>query len=148
MSMRAGFIAFVIALLATTAPSFAQDVQSRPDDTTPSRPGDATPCAGNACAPDVQEPRAPHGDSHARMLAAEVVRIDEKAGHVLLSTPLGMVAVPASPAVIAQLSVGDLVVLRVVPDSDDDSPSASPPDEDAPNIAPNRTPGAARGTRL
>jgi len=82
------------------------------------------------------------------MLAAEVVRIDEDAGHVLLSTALGMVTVPASPAVIAQLSVGDLVVLRVVPDSDDDSPSASPPDEDAPNVAPDMRPGAARGTRL
>jgi hypothetical protein len=73
------------------------------------------------------------------MLAAEVVRIDERTGRVLLSTALGMVTVPASPDIIAQLSVGDLVVLRVVPD--DDTPSASPPTEEQSGWSP-------RGTRL
>ena len=161
MSTRAAFFAFVIALLVTTAPSFGQDVQSRPDVATPatpatpaapdvatpSRPDDATPCAGSACTPDVQPPDSALGDSH-RMLAAQVVRIDEQAGHVLLNTALGIVTVPASPAVISQLNVGDLVVLRVVPDSDEDSPSASPPEDSTPDRAPDRAPGTARDLQL
>jgi hypothetical protein len=129
MSTRAALFVFVAVLLTATAPSFAQDVPSRPDD--------VTPCAVNECAPDVQ--RAPRGETP-RMLAAEVVRIDERTGRVLLSTALGMVTVPASPDIIAQLSVGDLVVLRVVPD-DDDTPSASPPTEEQSGWSP-------RGTRL
>jgi hypothetical protein len=118
MSTRTRFLAIAIALLASAAPSFAQDMQSRPDD--------ATPCAAPACERDGVE--RPSGQAE-RTLPAEVVSIDESAGRVVLNTELGVVTVPATPAIIGQLTVGDVVMLRVVPDADD-SPATSPPTED------------------
>ncbi len=120
MISRTGSLALVLGLLAAAAPSFAYDVQSEP---TPSRP-----CATGACDSDSVQPPAREG-MPSRTLAAQVISIDESAGRVRLRTELGIVTVPASPATIGQLSVGDVVMLRVVPDSDD-SPSASPPGED------------------
>jgi hypothetical protein len=129
MMIRTGSFAFVLALLAAAAPSAAYDVQPRSDD--------GTPCATAACSPD--SVGSPDRDTSERALAAEVISIDESAGRVLLRTALGMVAVPASRSTMAQLSVGDVVMLRVVPDSDD-FPSASPPGEDEP--------GTSRGNKL
>ena len=120
MSTRTRFLTVAIALLVSASPAFAQDVQSRPDD--------STPCAAPACERGSVE--RPDGQTAGRALPAEVVSIDESAGRIVLNTELGVVTVPATPAIIAQLSVGDVVMIRVVPDADD-SPAASPPaDED------------------
>lgn len=118
MSTRTGVLTIAITLLAATA-ALAQQAPSRSDD--------VTPCATAACERDGAD--RPSAATGARTLVAEVVSIDEKAGRVVLDTELGEVAVPATPSVIGQLSVGDVVMLRVVPD-EDDAPSASPPTED------------------
>lgn len=128
MSTRTGVLVIAITLLAATA-AFAQQAPSRSDD--------ITPCAAAACERDgADRPSAAQG---ARTLMAEVVSIDEQAGRIVLDTELGEVTVPAAPAVIGQLSVGDVVMLHVVPD-EDDAPAASPPTEDAPDGV--RPPGA------
>ena len=119
MKMRPGLLATTIAMLAFASPSLAQDVQS---------PRDATPCATPACERNERE-TSTESTEEGRTLAAEVVSIDRSGGRVLLETELGMVAVPATPAIIAQLNVGDIVMLRVLGEADD-APAASPPTED------------------
>ena len=115
MNTRTRLLAIAIALLASASPSFAQDVQSRPHD--------ATPCAAAECERDGVE--RPSG----RTVPAEVLSIDESSGRVVLNTEIGVVTVAATPAIVAQLSVGDVVMLRLIRDGDD-APAASPPTED------------------
>ena len=127
MKTPKGILAIAVALLAMATPALAHDLRSRSDD--------ATPCATSAS--DGERSDRPSGEAAARTLPAEVLSIDEDRGRVVLSTELGTVTVPATPAIIAQLSVGDLVMLRVIPDGDD-APSASPPTEDDASPTPGR----------
>ena len=59
-----------------------------------------------------------------RPIVATVVKIDEAAGAVLLSTPHGHVTLSVSAELAERLSVGDIVVVRFT--DEDDFPAASP----------------------
>ena len=65
-----------------------------------------------------------------RPIVATVVEVDEDAGRVTLDTAHGQVALEISDDLAQRLSPGDVVVLRLTDDDDEDFPSASPRGEE------------------
>ena len=61
-----------------------------------------------------------------RPIIATVLEVDEEAGTVMLSTPLGNVALSVSAEVAERLHVGDAVLVRFIDGDEDDFPAASP----------------------
>ena len=74
-----------------------------------------------------------------RPIVATVIDIDDAAGTVTLSTPLGNLALSVSPDLADRLTIGDVVVVSFTDadDEDDDFPAASPR-EPLPTQAPKR----------
>lgn len=57
-------------------------------------------------------------EANTQRVIGEITGVDQQAGKLLLKTRSGPVALSASPETLAELEVGDVVVVEVVPEPD------------------------------
>ena len=136
----------VVALTATAGAASADHRRFEGTDThgeslnEPTQPGLGRP-GPDIGSPDARErqPLTP-GIESGRRLVGRVMDLDYDEGTVTLATERGMLVVQASPDELTNVAVGDFVVLRMAPETEE-SPSASPETSDRPQPAP--CPGGA-----
>ena len=110
--------AFALAGICAAVLGISDPGAARPD---PER-SEAAAAMPGAVARDggCDNPMVPAADVEAstRRVIGEVAALDEKEGRLLLKTRAGEVTLNASPETLAQLQVGDMVVVEVVPEPD------------------------------
>jgi hypothetical protein len=131
--------ALVVAAVVVTAGAASADHRQIPgsdtgsaDVTEPNRPepdrrgpGIGAPDAGAG------QPLSTPGLESEGRIVGRVVHLDRDEGTVTLATERGMLVVQASPDDLANVAVGDFVVVRMAPGAGE-SPSASPDTADQP----------------